>query len=258
MTYDLDMTDIRPTIVAKSDQLNAEQLLGGPMKILVTAVRPGSDDKQPIIVDYQDNAGRPFKPCLIMRRLLTSAWGPDTTKWVGRSMQLYNDPTVTYGKEETGGVRISHLSHIDGELRVSLTIRKGSRKLHLVRPLALPACLQADLDRDLPKMQKVVEAGKKTAAQLLEAMSAKVSFTAAQRAQILALDTKGQQPQQVLKAEPATAEATDRGPAADDPRGGAMGAGQSAAADPAGDDNADFLRDMDAAEGGANVSTAQQ
>ena len=47
---------------------------------------------------------------------------------------------------------------------------------------------------------------------------------------------QAQQPQQVLKAEPATADATDRGPAViESPRGGAMGAGQAAAAAPAGD-----------------------
>lgn len=51
--------------------------------------------------------------------------------------------------------------------------------------------------------------------------------------------TEGQHPQQVLKAEPATADATDRGPAAiASPRGGAMGAGQAAAAAPAGDEPA--------------------
>ena len=47
--------------------------------------------------------------------------------------------------------------------------------------------------------------------------------------------TAEQHPQQVLKAEPATADATDRGTAAIvSPRGGAMGAGQAAAAAPAG------------------------
>lgn len=46
--------------------------------------------------------------------------------------------------------------------------------------------------------------------------------------------TEVQHPQQVLKAEPATADATDRGTAANvSPRGGAMGAGQAAAAAPA-------------------------
>ena len=49
-------------------------------------------------------------------------------------------------------------------------------------------------------------------------------------------NTEAQQPQQVLKAEPVTADATDRGPAViESPRGGAMGAGQAAAAAPAGE-----------------------
>lgn len=57
-------------------------------------------------------------------------------------------------------------------------------------PPALPACLQADLDRDLPKMQKIIDSGKKTAADLLATMSTKATFTDAQKAQILALKPK--------------------------------------------------------------------
>jgi len=52
-------------------------------------------------------------------------------------------------------------------------------------------------------------------------------------------DTKEQAPQQVLKAEPATADATDRVlPATTSPRVGAMGAGQAADAAPKADDHA--------------------
>lgn len=54
-------------------------------------------------------------------------------------------------------------------------------------PPALPACLQQDLDRDLPKIQKIIDIGKKTAADLLATMSTKATFTQAQQAQILAL-----------------------------------------------------------------------
>lgn len=51
----------------------------------------------------------------------------------------------------------------------------------------LPACRQEDLERDLPKMRKVIDSGKKTAADLLAMMSTKATFTEDQRAQILAL-----------------------------------------------------------------------
>jgi hypothetical protein len=54
-----------------------------------------------------------------------------------------------------------------------------------------------------------------------------------------AKNTEAQLPQQVLKAEPVTADATDRGVAATmSPRGGAMGAGQGAAAPPTAEDPA--------------------
>lgn len=54
----------------------------------------------------------------------------------------------------------------------------------------LPACLQEDLERDLPKMQKIIDSGKKTAADLLAMMSTKATFTEEQKAQILALKPK--------------------------------------------------------------------
>lgn len=54
-------------------------------------------------------------------------------------------------------------------------------------PPALPPCLQSDLDGDLPKMQKIIDSGKKTAADLLATMSTRATFTEQQRAQILAL-----------------------------------------------------------------------
>lgn len=60
---------------------------------------------------------------------------------------------------------------------------------------ALPACLQEDLDRDLPKMQKIIDSGKKTAADLLATMSTKATFTEAQKAQILALKPKRPAPE---------------------------------------------------------------
>ena len=63
-------------------------------------------------------------------------------------------------------------------------------------PAGLPACLQQDLDRDLPKMQKIIDSGKKTAADLLATMSTKATFTQAQQAQILALK-KASEPEPV-------------------------------------------------------------
>lgn len=131
-----DVTDLRSTIVPKSDQLNAEQLLAGDMTITVTDVRMGSED-QPVILHYENDQGRPYKPCKTMRKLLIFAWGEDGRRWIGKSMTLYNDQQVRFGGMTVGGIRISHLSHIDREISVSLTATKGKKAQHNILPLEI-------------------------------------------------------------------------------------------------------------------------
>ena len=130
-----DVSDLRPTIVPKSDQLNSEQLLGGDMTITVTDVRIGSSDEQPISVHYEGENGRPFKPCKTMRKVLIFAWGPDGREWIGRCMTLYNDPQVRFGGAEVGGIRISHMTDIERDIQVSLTATKGKKAMHTIRRL---------------------------------------------------------------------------------------------------------------------------
>ncbi len=129
-----DVSDLRYTIVPKSDQLNAEQLMAGDMTITVTDVRIGSDD-QPVVIHYEGEDGRPFKPCKTCRKVLIFAWGEDGRKWVGKSMTLFNDPTVKFGGMSVGGIRISHLSDIQRELVVSLTATKGKKTPHTIKVL---------------------------------------------------------------------------------------------------------------------------
>lgn len=129
-----DITDLRGTIIPKSDQLNAEQLLAGDTTITVTDVRMGSED-QPVILHYENDEGRPYKPCKTMRKLLIFAWGEDGRQWVGKSMTLYNDQAVRFGGMVVGGIRISHLSHIEREISLSLTATKGKKAQHTILPL---------------------------------------------------------------------------------------------------------------------------
>jgi hypothetical protein len=131
-----DVSDLRSTIIPRSDQLNAEQLLTGDMTLTVTDVRIGSDD-QPVVIHYEGEDGRPFRPCKTVRKVLIFAWGEDGRNWIGKSMTVYNDPAVRFGGMDVGGIRISHLSDIEGEIKVSLTATKGKKALHTIKPLTV-------------------------------------------------------------------------------------------------------------------------
>lgn len=130
-----DVSDLRTTIVPKSDQLNAEQLLGGPMTITVTEVRTSASDEQPVVIHYEGENGRPYKPCKTMRKVLVLAWGEDGRKWAGKSMTLFNQPDVKFGGAEVGGIRISHLTDIERDIAVSLTATRGKKAQHIIKRL---------------------------------------------------------------------------------------------------------------------------
>jgi hypothetical protein len=134
------MTDLSGTIAPKSDQLNSDDLIAGPRTIRVTRVSADpSSAEQPVCIFFEGDGGKPYKPCKSMRRVLVACWGADGSAFSGRSMTLYRDPSVTWGGMEVGGIRISHLSHIDGERTMALTATKKARKPYTVKPLVADA-----------------------------------------------------------------------------------------------------------------------
>ncbi len=130
------MTDLSNTILAKSDQLNSDDLIAGPItiKIVKVSANPAAPE-QPISVHYEGDNGKPYKPCKSMRRVLVNTWGSDGSKFAGRSMTLYRDPEVAFGGLKVGGTRISHMSDIDGPITMALTATRASRKAYKVLPL---------------------------------------------------------------------------------------------------------------------------
>jgi len=130
-----DVTNLRDTIIPKSDQLNAEQLITKPMTITVTNVKRGDVD-QPVIINYTNDEGRPFKPCKTMRKILIFAWGDDGRNWVGKSMTLYCDHEVKFGGVKVGGIRISHMTGIERDMAVSLNTTKGKKGEFIIKKLS--------------------------------------------------------------------------------------------------------------------------
>ena len=128
--------DMSQTIIPKSDQLNADDLISGPITVKVTRVSGNEGTaEQPVNIYFDGDNGKPFRPCKTMRRVLVECWGADGSKYAGRSMTLFRDPKVKWGGIEVGGIRISHVSHIDAKKTMALTVTRSQRRPYVVEPL---------------------------------------------------------------------------------------------------------------------------
>lgn len=126
--------DVSSSIEPKSDQQNYDDYVTGPKTVTVTGVKQGPPD-QPVHVHLEEFPGRPYKPAKSMRRVLVAVWGKDAAAWVGRRLTLFGDPTVKFGKDAVGGIRIAAMSHIEKPVTVSLTVTRGKRAPFTVQPL---------------------------------------------------------------------------------------------------------------------------
>jgi hypothetical protein len=165
------MTDsLRDTIAPKSDQLNADDLLCGPITVTIRGVKRGSSDEQPVDIDIGDKH-QPYKPCKSMRRVLISLWGDDPAKWIGRVLTLKNDPSVVYGGVKVGGIRIAAMSDIEhASVDVMLTIRRGMKAPYRVTRIDRQLDNYPDdrFSENLPKWVDAVKSGSLTTSQIIE------------------------------------------------------------------------------------------
>ena len=131
--------DMTASIAAKSDQLDAVDLLPGPQTFTIERVSEHNAE-QPFNFHL---AGFPrvWRPGKSMRRVIVAAWGGKVANYVGKSLTLYCDPSVEFGGAAVGGTRISHMTGIDKPLKVPLLIKKGRSAVFTVQPLkeAAPA-----------------------------------------------------------------------------------------------------------------------
>lgn len=134
MNAPLDMSRF---IEAKSDQINSDDLIGGPRTFTVQGVT-ANEGEQPVNV-WLEGEERVFRPCKTIRRVMVAMWGADANQYVGRSMTLFRDAEVQFGGMKVGGLRISHMSHIDGARDVVVMKAKGKKAGMKILPLATNA-----------------------------------------------------------------------------------------------------------------------
>lgn len=148
------------TIEKKTDQLNYEDFLHGVTRLVqIEEVERGNKEQQYDIAIVGDK--RYWRPAVTVLKLLVEAWGDDATAWVGRYALLYGDPTVKFGNDVVGGIRVSHLSHLEKTLVANLTETRGRRRKHTVEPLTtegIKAGLRDEYRTADPERRKAIEA----------------------------------------------------------------------------------------------------
>ncbi|MGC4151529.1 MAG: hypothetical protein QM628_00425 [Propionicimonas sp.] len=129
--------DITDALAPTSDQLDAVELVTPRTFTIDTGSRLGKRDGKTVAEIKLVGFPRVWRPSKGMLDVLAACWGTDGKQWAGRSVTLYCDPDVMYGKDKVGGIRISHLSHIDKARDVMIRANGvGRKKSWHVEPLA--------------------------------------------------------------------------------------------------------------------------
>lgn len=178
------MNDLSFTIKPKSDQLNADDLIAGPITVTVQAVNVYESPDQPVSVVI-GNGYQPYKPCKSMRRLMIAVWGKHDSDWIGQSMTLFNDPSVTWAGAAVGGIRISHMTGLTKPFSVALTATRGKRKPYTVEPLQLPAYPVESFEQNKTQWAQLISEGKYTPQQIIQGCQQKGLLTEQQKTEIL-------------------------------------------------------------------------
>lgn len=134
-----ELTPIQQVVAPVSDRLCGDDLLAGPRTIKFTDVRAieGDRGKKQFSIRFEGDNGRPWIPCKTMARAMVLAWSiTDEQQMVGRSVTVFRDPNVDFGKEKgIGGVRISHMSHLPKAATMKLTVAQGKKGAFVFEPL---------------------------------------------------------------------------------------------------------------------------
>lgn len=130
------MIDMSKHIEAKSNQLNADDLIGADRTVLITDVK-ATGEEQPVAIYYDGCAGKPFLPCKTVRRVLVACWGKDAKQYIGKSMTIYRDSEVVYGGVKVGGIRISAMSGLTAQRTIVVSENRKKKVSITIKPLVV-------------------------------------------------------------------------------------------------------------------------
>jgi hypothetical protein len=184
--------DFLSTTMAKSEQINSSDLLGGPLVCQITDIQMTGSADQPISI-FVDAHPQPWKPSKTSRRVLAACWADaDPSDWVGRFVVLFNDPTVMWAGKAEGGIRCSHLSHIDGKKTVKVNATRGKKVDQVVEPYypqeqapQQPTYWPDDaFDKQASKAEPKIRSQETTADAVITALEKKALLTEGQKSRL--------------------------------------------------------------------------
>jgi len=132
------MSMIRAAAAPKSDQINADDLIGGKIEITITAVKVSLSQEQPVSISFAGST-KVYRPCKTMMRVLMAGWGDEEKEYVGKRLLLFRDAGVTFGRDTVGGIRIKGMSHLERDISISLTKARGVRVRAMIEKLETPS-----------------------------------------------------------------------------------------------------------------------
>lgn len=163
------MSDVTHALAAKSDQLNAVDIMGNDLVIKIRDVKVTKTDAQPVWIYFEGDNNRPWKPSKGMLRILAAAWGNLSENWIGKHAQLFMNPSVRYAGKEVGGIQIRALSDIAQPLDLVLTLNRQTRNGYRVEVLTVKTEYYPDdkFYKAVPVMISKMQSGEMTLQQVI-------------------------------------------------------------------------------------------
>lgn len=126
----LNTGDVTTLAQAKSDQMNAADITGSSITVMITNVIQTGKVDQPLEV-YISDRPLPWRPSKGMIRMLIGCFTKHSINWVGQMITLYEDPSVTWAGKAAGGIRFSAASHGEAKPKTFRIPTSRSKKVTL-------------------------------------------------------------------------------------------------------------------------------
>jgi len=132
-----EVVDISQMLEAKSDELVADDLMGGDRVLLITRVDLNGADAKKFRLHYAGDNGKPWRPCKGMCRVLAHGWrSNNAATYVGRSVKVFRYADAIYGGKKVGGVRVKGMSHIAAPFSIPVKESRTLIKEYKIEALA--------------------------------------------------------------------------------------------------------------------------